>query len=132
MKHELINPEILGKPRGYSNGVLAAQGRLLFVAGQIGWDASQKIVGPGFSAQFKQALANAIAVVTAAGGKAEHICRMTIYVSDKAEYIAAAKAIGVEYRRLMGDHYPAMSLVEVKALLEPGAVLEIEVTAVIP
>lgn len=131
-KHEIVNPEALGKPRGYSNGILAAPGRTLYVAGQVGWDGAQQIVSPVFAAQFEQALKNVMVVVHEAGGKAEHICRMTIYVSDKNEYVAEAKAVGAAYRALMGKHYPVMSLVEVKALLEPGAKVEIEVTAVIP
>jgi enamine deaminase RidA (YjgF/YER057c/UK114 family) len=132
MKHEIINPEVLGAPRGYSNGVLAANGRLLFVAGQIAWDRDQRIVSDRFDAQFELALENVLAVVRRAGGLPEHVCRMTIYVADKKEYAASIKEIGSAYRKLMGKHYPAMSLVEVSALLEPGAKLEIEATAVVP
>jgi enamine deaminase RidA (YjgF/YER057c/UK114 family) len=123
----------LGAPRGYSNGVLAsAGGRLLFVAGQVAWDSQQKIVSSDFSAQLGQALENVITVVRAAGGGPEHIVRLVIYVTDKREYIAALKAVGAEYRRLMSKHFPAMALVEVAGLLEPGAKIEIEATAVLP
>ena len=119
--------------KGYSNGILApAGGRVLFVAGQIGWDKGGKIVGAAFSAQFRKALENVLAVVKAAGGKPEHLGRLTIYVTDKREYLAAAKEIGAAYREFMGRHYPAMSLVEVKDLLESGAKVEIEGTAVLP
>jgi enamine deaminase RidA (YjgF/YER057c/UK114 family) len=128
-----INPEELGIPRGYSNGMLApAGGRLLFVAGQIGWNAQQKLASEAFAEQFAQALHNVLAVVEAGGGRAEHIARLTIYVIDRHQYLAEAKLVGTHYRALMGKHYPAMALVEVKALLEPGAKVEIEATAVLP
>jgi enamine deaminase RidA (YjgF/YER057c/UK114 family) len=132
MNARSINPESLGTPRGYSNGILApAGGRLLFVAGQIGWNAEQKLVGEAFSEQFAQALANVLEVVREAGGAAEDVARLTIYVTDKREYAAELRAVGERYRSLMGKHYPAMSLVEVQALLEPGAKVEIEATAVL-
>ena len=131
-RHEMINPEALGAPKGYSNGVLAGPGRLLFVAGQIAWDGQQTIVSEAFAAQFDQALANVLSVVTAAGGSATDVCRMTMYVANKDEYEAALRAVGASYRARMGRHYPAMSLVEVAALLEPGAKVEIEATAVVP
>jgi enamine deaminase RidA (YjgF/YER057c/UK114 family) len=128
-----INPEALGRPRGYSNGMLApAGGRLLFVAGQIAWDGEQRLVGPGFVEQLGQALANVAAVVREAGGGPEHIARLTLYVTDKQEYLADLAAVGEIYRRVMGRHFPAMALVEVKGLLEPGAKVEIEATAVLP
>ncbi|MBK7579005.1 MAG: RidA family protein [Myxococcales bacterium] len=133
MTHVLVNPAALGAPKGYSNGVLTpAGGRLLFVAGQVGWDEKQAIVGPEFSAQFAQALTNVVSVVRAAGGEPAHVARMTLYVTDKDEYVAALSAVGAAYRSLMGRHYPAMTLVEVKALLEEGAKVEIEATAVLP
>jgi enamine deaminase RidA (YjgF/YER057c/UK114 family) len=128
-----INPAELGAPRGYSNGMLApAGGRLLFVAGQIGWDRDQKLVSNEFSLQFAQALRNVLRVVREAGGLPEHVGRLTIYVVDHQEYMREAGAVGAGYRALMGKHYPAMALVEVKALLEPGAKVEIEATAVVP
>ena len=129
----VINPEELGAPRGYSNGILApAGGRLLFVAGQIAWNERQKIVSSRFAVQFEQALRNVAAVLHAAGGRAEHIGRLTIYVVDKGEYLADLAAVGESYRRVLGRHYPAMALVEVKSLLEPEARVEIEATAVLP
>ena len=128
-----INPADLGAPRGYSNGMLApAGGKLLFVAGQIGWDGHQRLVATEFALQFTQALRNVLRVVREAGGQAEHVGRLTIYVTDHQEYMREAKAVGAAYRALMGKHYPAMALVEVKALLEPGAKVEIEATAVVP
>ena len=131
MKPDIISPESLGAPRGYSNGVRYRGGAILFVAGQIGWDENQKIVEGGFAAQFEQALKNVLTVVAEAGGGPENVGRMTIYVASKVEYIDNAKAVGVAYRAVMGGHYPAMSLVEVVALLEPGAKVEIEATAVL-
>jgi enamine deaminase RidA (YjgF/YER057c/UK114 family) len=128
---EIINPESLGAPRGYSNGVLLRGGATLFVAGQIGWDERQKLVEGGFVAQFERALANVLVVVGAAGGGPTDIGRLTIYVVDKQEYLDSLRDIGVTYRTLMNRHYPAMSLVEVAALLEPGARVEIEATAVL-
>ena len=128
-----VNPAGLGAPRGYSNGMLAPAGsRLLFVAGQIGWDERQQLVGDGFVEQFGQALANVVTVVREAGGRPEHLARLTIYVADRHEYLAALEEIGAVYRGIMGRHYPAMALVEVKALLEPGAKVEIEGTAALP
>lgn len=131
---ETVQPDGWRPPRGYSNGMLAPAGaRLLFVAGQVAWDTDQRLVGAGdFVAQFARALANVLAVVRAAGGGPEHVARLTIYVVDKNAYVAGTRELGAEYRRLMGHHYPAMSLVEVAALLEPGALLEIEATAAIP
>lgn len=133
MTLEAVNPESLGKPRGYSNGMLApAGGRLLFVAGQIAWDErQQRLVGDDFAAQFGRALANVAAVVRAAGGAPSDIARLGVYVTDKREYLDARKAVGEAYRQVMGRHFPAMALVEVKALVEPGAKVEIEAVAVI-
>ena len=130
---EPVEPAGWPRGRGYSHGMIApAGGRRLFVAGQIGWDESQQLVGDGFAEQFAQALANVVAVVRAAGGDPRHIGRLTIYVTDKSEYIAAASAMGEAYRRLVGAHYPAMALLEVKGLLEPRAKVEIEADAVLP
>ncbi len=132
MSFTFVNPESLGAPRGYSNGVLAgAGGRLLFVAGQIGWDERQQIVSDEIAEQFDRALANVITVVTEAGGRAEQIAQLTIYVTDKNEYRARTKEIGENYRARMGKHFPAMALVEVKSLLEDRAKVEIEATAVL-
>jgi enamine deaminase RidA (YjgF/YER057c/UK114 family) len=126
----LINPESLARPRGYSHGV-KGQGELLFVAGQIGWNREGRLVSDEFVAQFAQALDNVLDVVWAAGGKPESVARLTIYVTDKREYVREARRIGESYRKRMGKHYPAMALVEVKALLEEGARIEIEATAIV-
>jgi enamine deaminase RidA (YjgF/YER057c/UK114 family) len=127
-----INPESLGEPRGYSNGVLApAGGRLLFIAGQIAWDREQRIVSADFVEQFGQALANLVAVVLEAGGTPRSVARLVVYVTDKAEYGARTVEIGERWRQLMGRHFPAMALVEVRGLLEPEAKVEIEGIAVI-
>ncbi len=128
-----VEPDGFPPPRGYSHGILApAGGRLLFVAGQIGWDAEGRLVGDAFAAQFGRALANVAAVVRAAGGAPEHLARLTVYVTDRREYLADLAAVGEAYRAVMGRHYPAMALVEVSGLLEPGAKVEIEGTAVLP
>lgn len=126
----IINPPGLPAPRGYSNGVVL-EGRLLFVAGQVGWAADGSLVSHRFADQFDQALANVLTIVGAAGGTAESIGRLTIFVVDKASYQTAQQEIGARYRARMGRHYPAMTLVEVRSLLEPGAVVEIEATAVV-
>ena len=132
MPFTFINPESLGAPRGYSNGVLVeAGGRLLFIAGQVAWDERQRIVSSDFVAQFDRALANVIAVVNAAGGHPNQIARLVIYVTDKNEYRALTGPIGERYRALMGKHFPAMVLVEVKSLLDNEAKIEIEGVAVL-
>ena len=126
----IINPPTLASPRGYSHGV-AGSGRVLFVAGQVGWNERCELVGERFADQFDQALANVLAVVREAGGSSESVGRLTIYVVDKTEYLSALREIGEKYRARMGRHYPAMTLVEVKSLLEDGAKVEIEATALI-
>jgi enamine deaminase RidA (YjgF/YER057c/UK114 family) len=132
MTFKLINPVSLGSPRGFSNGVLTdAGGRLLFVAGQIAWDDTQTIVSENFVEQFDRALANVIAVVSEAGGRPEQIARMTVYVTNKLEYLRYQRGIGERYRAHMGKHYPAMVLVEVKSLLDDDALVEIEAVAVL-
>ena len=129
---KVINPPTLGRPSGYANGVLTPPGvRVLFVAGQIGWDERQRLVSADFAAQFERALRNVLAVVAEAGGAPGSIGRMTVYVTDKREYLARRAEIGAAWRELLGRHYPAMTLVEVKALLEDGAKVEIEATAVL-
>lgn len=128
-----INPPELGTPRGYANGMMAASGgRLLFIAGQIAWDREQKIVSDDFAEQFERALDNVLAVVRTARGVPEHLAQLTIYVVDKQAYLGALEAIGIAYRTRMGDHYPAMALVEVQGLLDPQAKVEIQGIAVIP
>jgi len=132
MSFTFINPESLGPPRGYSNGVLTEPGgRLLFIAGQVGWDKNQNIVGDDLVEQFARALANVVAVVTEAGGKADQIARLTIYVTNKLDYRTRLVEIGERYRARMGKHFPTMVLVEVKSLLEDGAKIEIEGIAVL-
>jgi len=122
-----VNPSTLAKPVGYSNGVSYSDaGAVMFLAGEVGRDANGQMVGDRFADQFDQALANLLAVVADAGGGPESIGKLTIYVVDCAEYIEARAEIGERYRGRMGRHYPAMTLVEVKALLEPGARVEIE------
>lgn len=130
---EPINPQALGAPRGYSNGMLApAGGRLLAIAGQIAWNEQQELVSDDFAAQFAQALGNVVAVVEEAGGQAGDIAQLTIYVVDRFVYVRQLKQVGAAYRELMGKHFPTMALVEVKALLEPGAQVEIQGLAVLP
>ena len=132
MSMRVINPESLGTPRGYANGVLAGPGgRLLFIAGQVAWDQQQQIVADDLVAQFDRALANVITVVTEAGGQAEQIARLIIYVTDKDDYREHLKEIGERYRARMGKHFPAMVLVEVAGLLEDRAKIEIEGVAVL-
>ncbi len=130
--HEMINPESLGAPQGYSHGVLAAPGRLLFVAGMVGWNGAGRFASDELAAQFEVALANALTVVREAGGQPGDVCRFTIYVTDKQRYLADLAGVGAAYRKLMGKHFPAMALVEVAGLVEPRALVEIEATAVIP
>jgi len=128
---EFLQPEHWVRPHGYSNGV-AAKGRMVFISGMIGWDAQAKIVTDDFAGQVRQALTNIATVLSEANGKPEHIVRMAWYVVDKREYLAASKEIGAAYREIIGRHYPAMTVVQVAALLEDRARVEIEVTAVVP
>lgn len=128
---EILQPDGWAKPRGYSNGI-AAEGRAVFVAGQIGWNVDARLVSDDFAGQTRQALRNIVDVLAVAGATPDHITRMTWYVVDKQQYIGAAREVGAAYRELIGDHYPAMTLVVVADLLEDGALVEIEATAVIP
>ena len=118
-------------PKGYANGI-AAQGRLVFVGGQIGWNAQQQFESDDFVAQARRALQNVVAVLAEAGAGPEHIVRMTWYVVDKREYASSLRALGSAYREVMGNHYPAMTAVQVVALIEDRARVEIEATAVMP
>ena len=128
----IVNPASLVRPSGYSHGIRVEPGRgLLALAGQVAWDRNNRIVSDDFAEQFEQALANLLAVVAAAGGAPEAVVKLTLFVTNKGEYIASVKNVGERYRRLMGTHYPAMTLVEVKALLEAGAKIEIEGLAAI-
>ncbi len=131
MSHTSLQPPGWARPRGYANGI-AAEGRQVFVAGQIGWDAQQKFVSDDFAAQVRQALANIVAVLACAGAGPEHIVRLTWYVTSRDEYNASLAAIGSSYRELIGRNFPAMSVVVVAGLVEPRAKVEIEATAVIP
>jgi enamine deaminase RidA (YjgF/YER057c/UK114 family) len=133
MHLEIVNPESLGAPKGWSHGILAPpNGRLLFVAGMPGWSASAAGEPPAFVAQFARALDQVLTVVRAAGGTPTDIARMTVYVTDLAEYRAALGPLGEAWRERFGRHYPAMALLEVKGLVDRGARVEIEATAVIP
>jgi len=133
MSFKLINPEALGVPSGYTNGLLVdGGGKLLFIAGQIAWDHNQKIVSDDFIEQFDKALANVITVLRAAGGEAENIARLVIYVTNKIEYRERTREVGDSYRKHMGKHFPAMVLVQVAGLLDDRAKVEIEGVAVIP
>ena len=126
-----INPPGWPRPSGYSNGVVA-EGRFLAISGQIGWNEENELVGADFLAQAQQALRNIVAVLRAAGGDASHLVRLTWYVVDKNEYRASLAALGAAYREIIGSNYPAMALVQVAGLLEEGAKVEIEATAVLP
>jgi enamine deaminase RidA (YjgF/YER057c/UK114 family) len=129
----LINPESLGAPSGYANGLLAdASGKLLFVSGQIAWDEKQQIVSDDFVEQFDRALANVVTVVRAAAGQPEHIVRLIIYVTNKVEYRERTREVGERYRKHLGKHFPAMVLVQVAGLLDDAAKVEIEGMALIP
>ena len=128
---QILHPPGWAAAKGYANGV-AASGRLVFVGGQIGWDAAQRRVAPDFVAQARQALANIVAVLAEAGGGPEHLVRLTWYVVDRREYVASWPALGAVYREQVGRHFPAMTAVEVAGLVEAGARVEIEATAVIP
>jgi enamine deaminase RidA (YjgF/YER057c/UK114 family) len=128
---ERIDPAGWPRPSGYSNGVLA-EGRFLAISGQIGWNERNELVSENFAEQARQALSNVMAVVRAAGGDAEHLIRLTWYVTDKSEYRECLRELGTAYREIVGAHYPAMALVAVAALLETGAKVEIEATAVLP
>jgi len=119
-------------PVGYANGIEAPAGRLVFVAGQVGWDAAQKFQSEEIAPQFEQALKNVLAVLAEAGGRAEHICRITAYCCDKPAYLAARPALGRIWRGLMGRHFPAMSMIFVADLLDAPGKIELEATAVIP
>lgn len=128
---ETLQPEGWPRPRGYSNGI-AAQGRQVFVAGQVGWDGEGRFASPKLAGQVKKALENIIAVLAAAQGGPENIVRLTWYVTSRDEYHAELPEIGAAYRAVMGKHFPVMSVVQVVALMEKDAKVEIEATAVVP
>ena len=126
-----LQPKDWAPPQGYANGI-AATGRVVFVAGQIGWNARAELVSRELTAQVEQALKNILAVIAEAGGEARHITRLTWFVTDKATYVTQRKEIGAAYRRVIGKHFPSMTLIVAAGLLEEGALVEIEATAVVP
>ncbi|MCL2715775.1 MAG: RidA family protein [Alphaproteobacteria bacterium] len=129
--HTIVQPKGWPRPKGYANGI-AAEGKFLFVAGQVGWNEEEKFESDDFVKQVEQALKNIVAVLTEGGARPEHIARMTWYVTSKSEYLDRLAEIGQVYKKVIGAVFPAMSLVQVAGLVEVGAKLEIEVTAVIP
>lgn len=132
MPHRTLLPPGWAPPIGYANGIAADASRIVFIAGQVGWDARQRFVRTDFVSQFDQALANVLDVLAQAGGRPEHVCRITAYCCDKPAYLAARAALGEVWRKRMGKHYPAMSMIFVADLLDHPAVIELEATAVIP
>jgi len=131
VNHRTLQPDGWPQPRGYANGI-SARGRQVHVAGQVGWDAGGKLVSAELVAQARQALTNIVAVLACDGARPEHLVRLTWYVVDRNAYLAAGKALGETYREVIGRHFPAMSAVQVSALMDPGALVEIEATAVVP
>jgi len=128
---QILQPPGWARAKGFSNGI-AAKGTLVFIAGQIGWTGEGRWEARDFAGQFRQALSNILSVLKEAGGRPEHLVRLTWYVLDKQEYLASLKDVGAAYRELMGRHFPTMAVVQVSGLVEPEARLEIEATAVIP
>ena len=128
---DILHPPGWARPKGYSNGI-AASGRMVFVSGMIGWDAQERFQAEDLPGQVRQALLNIVAVLEQGGARPEHIVRMTWYLRDKRAYMAAWREIGAAYREIIGKHYPAMSAVQVSDLIEDAALVEIEVTAVVP
>jgi enamine deaminase RidA (YjgF/YER057c/UK114 family) len=128
---KVLQPAGWKQPKGYANGILA-HGRMVFTGGMIGWNAEETFESDGFAEQAEQALKNVVAVLAEAGGKPEHIVRLTWYVTDKREYLACQAELGAAYKRVIGNHFPAMALVQVVALVEDRAKVEIEATAVLP
>ena len=131
MSHRILQPPDWPRPRGYSNGV-SARGRQVHVAGQIGWNERGAMAGADFVTQARQALLNIVAVLAEDGARPEHLVRLTWFVTNRQAYLDAAKPLGEAYREVIGTHFPAMSAFEVSALMEPGAVVEIEATAIVP
>jgi len=129
---KILQPPGWAKPKGFSNGIAVTGGTTVFVAGQIAFNSSNVIQEKTFSGQFRQTLINTLAVLAEAGARPEHIVRMTWYITDKKEYLAAIREVGASYRELIGKHYPAMAVVQVSALMEDEAKVEIETTAVVP
>ncbi|MBE2246800.1 MAG: RidA family protein [Candidatus Competibacteraceae bacterium] len=132
MRHEIILPDGWPVPKGYSNGILAANGRPLFMAGQVGWTAEEKFNSEALVPQFAQALKNIRAIVEKAGGQTTDICKMTCFCKDREQYIASRRELGKVWKEIMGNHYPCMSMIFVVDLLDHPALIEIEAMAVIP
>ena len=128
---QVLQPPGWKKPKGYANGIVA-KGRMVFVAGQVGWNAQEKFETSDFAGQARQALTNIVAILAEAGAGPEHICRMTWYVGDRHEYNASLKELGEAYREVIGRNFPVMTAIQVAGFVEKGAKLEIEVTAVLP
>jgi enamine deaminase RidA (YjgF/YER057c/UK114 family) len=129
---DVLLPPGWAPPIGYANGVAAQPGRVVFIAGQVGWDAQQRFHSAELVQQFEQALQNVLAVLAEAGGAPEHICRITAYCCDKPAYLAARPELGRIWQRLMGKHFPAMSMIFVSDLLDAPGMIELEATAVVP
>ncbi|MBI2754087.1 MAG: RidA family protein [Betaproteobacteria bacterium] len=129
---DVLLPQGWAPPIGYANGIAAPAGKIVFIAGQVGWDARQKFHSEEIAPQFEQALKNVLAVLAEAGGRPEHICRMTAYCCDKPAYLAARPQLGKIWRALMGKHFPAMSMIFVSDLLDSPGKIELEATAVVP
>jgi len=128
---QVLQPPDWVRPRGYSNGIVAS-GRMVFIAGQVGWNGQEQFESDDFVAQARQALQNIVAILAEAGGRPEHIVRMTWYILDKEEYLGCWRELGQAYREVIGKHWPVMSAVQIAGLIEHGAKLEIEATAVLP
>lgn len=129
---DVLHPPSWRAPVGYANGVAVPAGRIVFIAGQVGWDAEQRFASEDILPQFEQALGNLLEVLAEAGGRPEHICRITAYCTDKPGYLDVRRDLGPVWRRRMGRHYPAMTMVFVSALLDEPGKIELEATAVIP
>jgi enamine deaminase RidA (YjgF/YER057c/UK114 family) len=131
MTHKVLQPPGWPRPKGYSSGI-SARGRMIFTAGIVGWDETERFREETLHGQFAQALRNTLAILAQDGAGREHVVRMTAYVIDRAEYLSSRDEIGAAWKSIMGSHYPAMALVEVKGLVESAAKIEIETTAVVP
>ncbi|MCP3688255.1 MAG: RidA family protein [Gammaproteobacteria bacterium] len=128
---QILQPPGWARPKGYSNGI-ATRGQLVFMGGQVGWNSREEFESDDFAAQARQALSNIVTILAEAGGRAEHIVRLTWFIADKEQYLGCLKELGAAYREVIGAHFPVMSVIEVKGFIEDGAKLEIEATAVIP
>ena len=129
---QIIKPEGWPPPKGYSNGILAGPGQILFIAGQVGWDQTETFQSEELVPQFRQALENIVAILAEAGGKPEHICRMTAYCTNKEVYLSVRRELGAVWREIIGAHYPVMSMIFVVDLLDSPGMIELEATAVLP